>query len=262
VALVLGAPALAQQLPTNACGSADDAAAAIAKEGYEVIAYFERYAGKAEDGTDKYLATYISAAPSGNGWYLFKADKPKAEIKSAQLCVKEKGQRLEILDHKTYKEGFQNEVELTIDGKKEVFKQGVIYFISRKEGRKAVQELEATGGQSDKQDVFYTDVMGYRFDYRNAEAACVKARKRWGQELTCRPYEDQVFNHADYADMFVVLEALSKGASDDESYILSVLVKTDTPEADVTLLYTTLDGGSMKLQTGRKFEFRGWAAGK
>jgi hypothetical protein len=31
---------------------------------------------------------------------------------------------------------------------------------------------------------------------------------------------------------------------------------------DVVDIYTTLDGGSMKLQTGRKFEFRGWAAGK
>jgi len=31
---------------------------------------------------------------------------------------------------------------------------------------------------------------------------------------------------------------------------------------DVVDIYTTLDGWSMKLQTGRKFEFRSWAAGK
>jgi len=255
--LVLGGPpaADAQSLAVRTCSDKPEFQNLFSQDKHTFVGYFDR--GPVKD--KGYLATYITASTEGGHWYLIVANKPAAEVESAdtKFCIVDKGTRLEIVDYVSYKEAFENPIPFELNGKPGTYNQGFVYWYSVKQQRKAWATLEEAGRTpTDMEDPNIVELMGWTFDVRDEAAACTEAKRLWKSEEPCGTYSDIEFINADLG-WFVAMRGESQGSDDQGAYILSVL--TNPTKKTMKLLRTTPRGATIEYLSGKNFGYRGWA---
>ncbi len=257
-------PAEATPKNLGACGTEQQAGEFLAQDGQQIIAYFERYAGKSEDGTDRFLSTFLTAREDGTMWGFLNSDtlyrtESNQTKSNPELCLVQAGGQIEILDYEAYRAAFNNKITMRINGKTDQYSQGIVNWFSRDLARKEWAKHHKRGSTDNKPDnPFIETVLGYHFDFRDAERACRRAKELWASD-SCDTYEQKRYDIASLWGVFFALQAEGE-RKDGIRYILSIAIDPESNRAH--LFYSTPDGGTVRLQTGREFRFKGWAAKK
>ncbi len=249
----------ARAVQVGACGTMEDVNRVIVQnEGHQIVAAFDRYVTKDDSGNALYLPSFISATSLGGRWYYIVEvfDPEASEDSPKKLCVAVAGSGFAIVDYATRRAGFTNQVEFTLVGETEEYEQGLMHRASTLAVRKAWDNLKRLGGSPSGDDPYEFRFEGRVFHAQKAVDHCPAAQDRWGKG-DCHSLDESLHWHA-LIDQFPAVHGVAEGGENEDDYLFTLVF--DDLIGRVTILYSTQQGATLRVQSGRLFTFRGWVA--
>ena len=263
-------PASADPEFLGQCGTEEQVTQTLINErGYSVVAIFQAYTSTFVAGERLYREAFVLATGQGGQWsVIYKHEADEAEGAVAQFCVASAGYEIDVNDFTNMKTAYENDFEIEVNGNTSVQNQGAIWWASKQVIRRKTQELLDQGWSIEDlidqglidEDPFVDQVMGFDFDFRQAEDACRTARSRWGtSETACETFSTSE-HRSRQNGVFALLRGRAAPKDDaDGDYLMTLAV---VPESrDVRIYNTDASGGTVLVQTGREYRAVPWARG-